>query len=124
MDYWTYQDNYPIVTSDGAHPYPVFDVIKDLGDALPPGSKVIATTSDSDDLYVLAATGPKPKQFSLILTNQSGSGKANLTRLPARAKVTISTRTTNGKTTSKAIITPSGALNITLPPRSITTIID
>ena len=122
MDYWTYQDNYPIVTRDGMHPYPVFDVIKDLGDALQPGSKVIATTVDSDDLYVLAATGPKPSQFSLIITNQSGNGQANFNGLPPRARVIISTRTAAGKTTSKAIITPAGALIVTLPPRSITTI--
>ena len=89
----------------------------------PPGSTVVTTTSDSEDFYTLAATGPTPGKFALIMANAGGAGKTALAGLTARIGVTISVRTA-GKTASKAIITATGTLNVSLPPRSVTTIHD
>src|SRR5207244_1024669 len=40
IDYWTYQNNYPIVTVDGRQPYPVFFILRQIEEVLPPKSKV------------------------------------------------------------------------------------
>ena len=52
LDYWTYQDNYPIVDSKLGTPYPVFKVIQQMAEALPAGSRIAVAESDSDDLRI------------------------------------------------------------------------
>jgi hypothetical protein len=75
MHYWTYQDNYPLVNKEGTRPFAVFSVMQQMEDALPAGAKIAAATSDREDLRALAAAGPRPGQFSLLLVNPSAPAR-------------------------------------------------
>ena len=128
MDYWTYQNNYPLVNPDTLQPYPVFSVVKQMQDALPQGARVVATdtTINSDDLDVLATVGPASHQFSVVLVNTIGAGRVTLTGLPAGSKASVITSDSagQGKTLTPLMrVTPSGALTVSLPARSVVTVL-
>ncbi len=120
MDYWTYQNNYPIVRPDGSGPYPVFSVIRELEQILSRGSKVIVATADKEDLHLLATSGPRAGQFAALLVNPIGPGRVTLEGLPAgaRAAVVTSTAAAQGSTRSETV-DGSGHLTVTLPARGI-----
>ena len=125
MDYWTYQDNYPLVSGDGKTPYPVFSVMKQMGEALPPDSRVVAATADSDDVKIVAVRGPKAGYFSALLVNPVGAGRAILSGLPANqyAAVFLSDAGGQGKTvTLKAHVGGDGKLTVAFPARSVITV--
>jgi hypothetical protein len=127
MDYWTYQNNYSLVNPDTSQPYPVFFVVKQMQDALPKESCVVATDTqtDRDDLGVLATVGPASQQFSVVLVNAVGAGRVTLTGLPADRKVSVIISDSAGQDkvlTPPMRVTASGALTVSLPARSVVTV--
>ncbi len=124
MDYWTYQDNYPLVNREGTQPYPVFTILQQMEDALPPGSRIVSAAADRDELRVLAASGPEAGQCSVLLVNPIGAGKVTLTGLPpgARASVITSTTTALRKATAEEV-SREGQMTITVPTRSVVTVL-
>jgi len=120
MDYWTYQNNYPIVQPDGKRPYPVFHVMKAMEGVLAAQSKVAEATSDNEELHILATAGPHPGKFALLLINPIGAGKVTLSGLTPGATVTVeeSTAAEQGKTT-RATVDASGKLIVALHTRSV-----
>lgn len=125
MDYWTYEDNYPLVSKDGTRPFPVFSVIRQMGDALPAGAKVASAASDHEDLRALAAVGPKVGQFSVLLINPVGAGQVLLSGLPPGAVVSIvgSDANAQGKILTRAgRVDRQGHLTVPLATRSVVTV--
>jgi O-glycosyl hydrolase len=127
MDYWTYQNNYSLVNPDTSQPYPVFFVVKQMQDALPKESCVVATDTqtDRDDLGVLATVGPASQQFSVVLVNAVGAGRVTLTGLPADRKVSVIISDSAGQDkvlTPPMRVTASGTLALSLPARSVVTV--
>jgi O-glycosyl hydrolase len=120
IDYWTYQNNYPIVQPDGKRPYPVFHVMKAMEGVLAPQSKVADATSDNEELHILATAGPRAGKFGLLLINPIGAGTVTLSGLPPGAAVTIeeSTAAEQGKL-SRATVDAGGRLTVALPTRSV-----
>ncbi len=126
MDYWTYQDNYPLVSKDGTEPFPVWHVIRQMEEALPPGSKIATATASHDDLKALPAAGPGPGQFSVLLVNPIGPGEATLTGLPRGAVVSVVQSTAGARrpTVAKALrADSSGRVTVALPARSVVTVL-
>ena len=126
MDYWTYQDNYPIVSRDGTHPFPVFSVLRQMEDALPSGARVVSAASDHEDLRALATAGPQPGQFSVLLVNPVGAGQVTLSGLPPGAFV--SAVGSDAAAQRKPLVTHarvdrSGSLVLTLTSRSVVTVL-
>nr|CAA9275006.1 GH30 / GH30_1 [uncultured Armatimonadetes bacterium] len=126
IHYWTYQDNYPLVNKEGTHPFPVFSVVRQMEAALPPGSKVAAASSDHDELRALAAVGPKPGQFSVLLVNPIGTGKAIVSGLPPGATVSVvrSDAAAQRKTAGAPLrVDRNGRLTVDLGTRSVVTLL-
>ncbi len=126
MHYWTYQNNYPLVNREGTSPYPVFFTIEQMEDALPPGAKIASAVSDNDDLRALASVGPQPGRFSVLLVNPVGAGKAIISGLPPGAAVSVVRRYAVAPRKPMAVrerVDRAGRLTITLPPRSVVTLI-
>ena len=120
MDYWTYQNNYPIVQPDGKRPYPVFHVMKAMEGVLAAQSKVAEATSDNEELHILATAGPHPGKFALLLINPIGAGTVTLSGLTPGATVTVeeSTAAEQGKM-ARATVDASGKLIVALHTRSV-----
>lgn len=126
MDYWTYQNNYPLVSQDGKRPYPVFHVIRQMELALPPGARIAAAASESDDLRALASAGPGRGRFSVLLVNPSGAGTVTLTGLPPRAAVTVTQSTAARQRSPVAApsrVDAKGRLVVPVPSRSVVTVV-
>ncbi|HEX8237361.1 MAG TPA: hypothetical protein VF600_15480 [Abditibacteriaceae bacterium] len=131
MDYWTYQDNYPLVSRDGKTPYPVWHVMRQMEAALRPGSKIATAITNHDELKVLPTAGPRPGQFSLLLVNSSGPGEVTLSGLPRGATLSMvastsasSTAETPQQTRPKNLRTDNqGRVTITVPTRSVVTLL-
>lgn len=124
MDYWTYQDNYPLASSDGKQAYPVFHVIRQMQDVLGSGRTVVGADVQADDLRVVASVG-KGGDVALLLVNPIGPGKALLTGLPggARATVTVSDSRSQRRVQPGLLRTsPQGALTVPLPGRCVVTV--
>jgi O-glycosyl hydrolase len=125
MDYWTYQDNYRLVSPDGKTPYPAWKVLRQMERALAKGNRVVATSSSNADLKTIAARGPKAGQWSLVLINPQGAGEITVSGLPKNA---IYSSFTNSKTGTGFISKPrftsaQGQLRFSMPARSMLTIL-
>jgi hypothetical protein len=126
MDYWTYQDNYALVSTDGKQPYPVWHVIRQMEDVLKLGAKVVISSSTHDELKILATVGPQPAQMSVLLINPIGAGRISLSGLPPQAVFSIvqSTLETQGKPLSETLRTDrAGRGNVSIPARSVLTLL-
>ena len=125
MDYWTYQDNYPLVSRDGATPYPVFHVLRQLEEALPPGTRVVRCASPREELLALAEVGPAAGQVAVILVNSAGPGRVRLSGLPpaALARLVISGPLSQRRAASPRRVDPSGRLTVETPSRSVVSVV-
>lgn len=122
MDYWTYQDNYPLVDQQGSRPYPSFAVIRQLEGVLAPGSSVVSCSSPNEELQALATVGPAANRLGIVLANSAGKGVVNLSGLPPRVDVTVETSDSAGQRRStKARTDSAGRLSIAMPARSVVT---
>ena len=126
MDYWTYQNNYPLLSADGAKPFPVWHVMQQMQSALPPGALVATASAGPSELRILPARGPGAGQFSLLLINPIGAGTATLQGLPPGATLSIEASTSE---TSLRVSRPqlkvsrAGSVSIFLPARSVVTVL-
>jgi O-glycosyl hydrolase len=125
MDYWTYEDDYPLVNKRNAQPYPVWYVVRQMQEALPAGCRIAAAASSSDDLAVLASAGPGKERFSLLLVNPVGNGQITISGLPANVSASVAIHTEENRTgpqRSGARTDGGGRLTIEVPARSVITI--
>ncbi|HEV2471683.1 MAG TPA: hypothetical protein VGS41_03395 [Chthonomonadales bacterium] len=135
MDYWTYEDNYPIVSPDGKTAYPVFYVIQAMERALPTGARMAHLSTSHPDIEAAAATGPGRNRVSLLIVNMQGRGAATITGLPpgADAQATIlaenasrSAAEASSGYAQKVLarrVDRAGNLTIPIPTRSVITAI-
>lgn len=120
MNYWTHEDDYPLVSADGTRPFPAFEVIRLLERVLPPGSNVVDTLSESPDIEVVATVGPGPRAFAFLSANVSGPGRLSLTGLPPNEPVEIVTKTGGGApSTTRSRTNAQGGLTVEVPGRSV-----
>lgn len=126
MDYWTYQNNYPLVNQEGKTPLPVWQVLRQMQDVFGAGSRVIATKSDNDQLAITATSGPGQDQFAVLLVNSTGAGEVRLSGLPPGARVRIieSTRAAQRREVPGVLRTDNrGQITIAMPARSVVTLL-
>ncbi|HVF84902.1 MAG TPA: hypothetical protein VM821_02890 [Abditibacteriaceae bacterium] len=126
MDYWTYQENYPLVSSNGTRPYSVWHVVRQMEEALTPGSRIATATVSHDALKVLPAVGPKSGQFSVVMVNSMGAGQVVVSGLPRRAVISVvqSTNEAQRRTMTKTLRpNRAGLVTVTLPARSVVTLV-
>jgi O-glycosyl hydrolase len=125
MDYWTYQNNYPLVDKTGPTPYPAFSVLKQMEDVCAPGSRVVSTHTTDDGLQVLATTGPKTSRFAVIIVNPKGPGTVALSGLPPAAKVQVfqSDKTAQDQNMGTRVIGADGILAFPVPARAVVTVV-
>jgi O-glycosyl hydrolase len=126
VDYWTYQNNYQIVSSDGSTPYPIYYVISQMEDALPSGARVVATECDNDDVETLATVGPAPGQFSILLVNQDGAGTVTLSGLSEGSRIAVIVSDVNAQGHAVSLpsrISQSGNLSLEIPHRCVISVL-
>ncbi len=123
MDYWTYQNNYPIVQPDGKQEYPVFSIVRQMENVFAAQSKIAATTSENEDLHIVASAGPRAGQFAVLLINPVGAGSVALTGLPPNAAVMVveSTARQQGRRERKTA-DAMGRLTVAVPTRSVVSV--
>lgn len=120
MDYWTYQDNYPLADKSGTTPYPVFEVMRSMGGVFARGSRVVEASASSRDLVVCGTLGPDGRRVSLLVVNTIGKGSVALSGLPKKAKVTGTLHQANQPPKSLDLRTDAeGRLNLDLPTQSV-----
>jgi hypothetical protein len=108
-DYWL---------NDGTKPYPSFNVIRKLGEQIPPGSVIVETSDNTETFYSVAAQAPE--HFGLFLVN---IGEQPLTvtveGLPAGTYTHIQTTETELEKTLKAYSVPNETVSIQIPGMSV-----
>jgi len=108
-DYWL---------NDGTNPYPSFNVIRQLGEQIPPGAVIVETSDNTDVFYSVAAQAPG--HFALFLVN---TGEQPLTvtveGLPAGTYTHIQTTETESEKMLKAYETPDETVSIQIPGMSV-----
>ena len=122
MDYWTYQDNYPIVDKNGPTPYPVFGVIQQMETVFSPGARVVQAPIGNPDLEALGTVDSKGA-LSVLLVNSGGPGKALLSGFASNSGVNIITSVRSGATRVHAITSAAGTLAVPLPMRAVVTVV-
>ena len=122
MDYWTYEDNYPLVDHKDSRPYPVFDVIKQMQEVFAPGKHVVTAKSSSSDVHAVATIG-KDGGLAVLLVNTGGDGQAQLEGFSPQGKLRVIVRSIRGSSSSVVKASKTGALTIKLPIRSVVTVL-
>ena len=125
LDYWTYQNNYPLVSADGKRPFPVWHVLRQLESALPPGARLVTAEAGHDQLQVLPARGPAADRIAILLVNSAGAGEVRLKGLPPGASFSqrLSTRQAQGQSRPVLQVAADGSLRLSLPSRSLLSLI-
>ncbi len=123
MDYWTYQNNYPLIDEDTGSPHPIFHVMKQMQDVLAAGRTVVLANSSSDEIQYVVTT--KSKGFAVLVTNPIGAGTLALKGLTpnAKAQVIVSTKESQGKLAKLVTTDAAGAVSVALPTRSVVTVV-
>ena len=122
MDYWTYQDNYPLVDKNGPKPYPAFEVVRQMEEVFGSGQKVVKAASNTSELRALGTIDSRGVLY-VLLVNPGGLGKAKVSGFKPNATVRIETRNLAGGKISYAKASVSGTLTVALPTRSALTIV-
>jgi len=132
MDYWTYQDNYPLVSRDGKKGFPVFHVMAQMESVFAPGATVVAARADNEDVRAIGVVGPGSGQAGVLIVNQSGPGTVTVSGFASRGvapasrrqTVRIETSTSSGQRRSvTAPVGPGGAVRVDVPARSVVTVV-
>lgn len=123
MDYWTYQNNYPLVEEETGRPRPVFHVMKQMEAVLGAGRTVVSAATDSEDLqYVATVKNGSP---SALVANPIGSGKLTVKGFPPNKKVDVivSDKNSQGRLARTLTVDPRGQLTVALPAHSVVTLV-
>lgn len=108
-DYWL---------NDGTKPYPSFNVIRQLGEQIPPGAVIIETSNNTETLYSVAAQAPS--HFVVFLVN---TGETPLTvtveGLPAGKYIHIQTTEIEAEKTLEEYAVPSETVTVLIPGMSV-----
>ena len=124
MDYWTYENDYPVAGGDGPKPYPVFDILKRLSSTFASGRRVTVPTVSNAGLQALGSVDGTGR-LDLLLVNPQGAGRAIVRGLRPGAPYigVIGNRTAQTRPVAlKADQT--GAIIVVLPTRSVTTLVE
>lgn len=123
MDYWTYQDNYPLLDEKTGEPYPVWQVIKQMESVFAKGATVLGTTCDSDDIQCVA-TISKTGRLVVLIANPCGAGKITLKGLKPKGNLSliVSDKTKQRRSGPVVKTNQAGTAIIEVPARSVITV--
>ncbi|HLK16215.1 MAG TPA: hypothetical protein VKT78_15525 [Fimbriimonadaceae bacterium] len=121
MDYWTYEDNYPLVDKASGMPYLAFDVLKAMEGVFGAGATVLNGSCGGSELQALAAK-TRTGVLAVLLVNPSGPGKAGIKLAPG-ARYRISTFTRKGKEESEEVADSDGKVVVAVPTRSVCAVV-
>ncbi len=116
LAYWTYQNDYPIVSADGKTKYPVFHVLSEMSKVLDRGTTVIESMCQAEELQVVATK--IGRNISLMGVNTIGGGVASISGFPPTTKLTVLMRTESGVITQTLRSNSDGKVRVTLPSSS------
>ncbi len=118
MDYWTYQDNYPLVDKVGRKPYPVFHVMKQMEDVFAPGARVVHAKLSKPGLQAIATTPGR-----ILIVNAEGPGRVTISGLqPGSKKSILESDRSSTLRKRMATVDSGGRLRLPIPMRSVITI--
>lgn len=122
MDYWTYQDNYPLVDEKTSTPFPVFQVMRQLEGVFGAGQRILPVTHDSDSAQLLASQDRKGHRTVLVV-NPSGAGQTFLSGFRPNAKLRVLTSDRSAQRQETLARTDrSGGVTLRIPARSVVTV--
>jgi O-glycosyl hydrolase len=120
--HWAYGKFWPIVDPATINPYPMFFVLKQLGNLLPSGSQIVEASANDLDVLVLAAKNPGNK-FSLQLINTGpGPKSVSLSGVPVGNYAIIRTSSTENTAAVGSLSVSGSGTTTNLPAQSITAI--
>ncbi len=124
MDYWTYQDNYPLVNKVGLMPYPVFRVIHQMESVFAPKARIVHAKLSQEGLQAIGSILPGSESVAMMFVNSSGPGILNLKGLPKnhKFKELLSNREEQELGIKADQSNANGELTIIIPMRSIITL--
>ena len=119
MDYWTYQDNYPMADKNGPKPYPVFGVMRQMEAVFASGSRIVRARGGPEGLQAIGSVTASGR-VAMLLVNPRGKGQAVVSGLRPGARFALSTSDRAGtarRTTARA--DRLGRVPVSLPTRSV-----
>ncbi len=125
MDYWTYQDNYPLVDKNTGQPYPVFHVVRQMQPVFAPGAQIVVPSLSSKGIRVLGSIQPSSQSVAILLVNPDDEGTVTLHGLPpmGRCEVTISDRAAQERALPEEQASADGDMRVAVPARSVVTVV-
>jgi hypothetical protein len=121
LDYWSYQDDFPLAGAGGLFPAGV--VVKQLADQLAPGSHLVSASASDARLWSLAAVHAPHNHFmTQVINTGSGSLAVRLVGLPDQMLAIVRTSAGERLAPVGTALPVAGQLALTLPAQSITTL--
>jgi len=116
MAYWTYEDDYPIVSPDGRTKYQVFDVLSELSRVLDSGTTVVDAKSNAPEFPVLAAKAGGA--LYVVGVNTIGSGTVMLSGLSPNRDASVRIQIDGSSSTKALKVNGEGRLGVNVPAGS------
>jgi hypothetical protein len=124
LDYWSYQDEFPLADPMTGTLYPAGMVVQQLESHLPVGSQLVQVTTTDPTLWALSAIQQQQNLFMIQVINTGTSGQlVAIQGLPATTLSLQQTSESQSLANLGSFTVPSsGMLSITLPAQSISTL--
>jgi hypothetical protein len=105
-------------TNDGVHPYPILDMLEQLKDELPEGSRIVGTSANTRTLYTVAAQAPS--HFALLMTNTSIAGQPVQVRgLPSGTYYLVTSNARGTRQFVRQVVVSDETVYLALDPQSV-----
>ncbi len=122
MDYWTYQDNYPIVDKNGPKPYPSLGVIEQIETVFGFGQRVVRAAVSSPDVRALGTINGKGA-LSVLLVNSGGAGRLIVSGFKLNSPMSLVIRDQFGGKLLRRRTSSLGVLVVDVPTRAVITVV-
>lgn len=118
--YWTWQDNYAIMSSDTKTKYPSYYVTRHFTDFLNDGTQIILSTSSDPEILTISGINSDGKNVMQIINLKNKNVNIEIDGIPGNLSSSVTTtEKENWKENSISTINKNGKIGIELQPQSV-----
>jgi hypothetical protein len=122
--YWTWQNNYAIMSSDTKTKYPSYFVTRHYTDFLNNGAQVVHSTSSAPEILTISGINSDGKNVMQIINLKNDNVKVDIEGISGNLSKSVSTtEKENWKENGISVTSKNGKVEVELQPQSLNTLV-
>jgi len=122
--YWTWQDNYAIMSADTQTKYPSYYITRHQTEYMNTGTQIVHSISSDPEILIISGINADGKQILQLINMKKEAGSIEVTGFDSqKIDVTSTTETTNWEFVKNIAKTKNGKTEFQIKARSVNTIV-